>query len=80
MPASKLVRWGNGTAIRIPKALMRDADLREGDIVSLAVRNGAIIAKPVRKKPNLKELLAKVSAANVHGEVDWGKPRGKEAW
>ena len=80
MRASKLVRWGNGTAIRIPKTLLEDAHLREGDTLHLSVRNGTIIAKPAKKKPGLEELLAKVSAENLHGEVDWGKPRGKEAW
>jgi antitoxin component of MazEF toxin-antitoxin module len=37
--------------------------------------------KPVKKtKPTLKGLLAKVTPENVHAEVYWGKPRGKEAW
>jgi antitoxin MazE len=80
MRPGKLMRWGNGMAIRIPKALMEDAHLSEGDALHLIVRNGAIIAKPAKKKPALKDLLAKVSADNVHHEVDWGKPQGKEAW
>lgn len=80
MRARKLVRWGNGTAIRIPKALLEDARLQEGDTLYLTVRNGSIVAKPAKKKPVLKDLMAKVSAENIHGEVDWGKPRGKEAW
>lgn len=80
MRARKLVRWGNGTAIRIPKALLEDARVQEGDTLYLSVRNGSIIARPAKKKATLKELVAKVSPENVHGEVDWGKPRGKEAW
>ncbi len=80
MPARKLVRWGNGTALRIPKALLQDANLREGDTLSLSIRNGAIVARPVRRKPTLAELLSKVSPENVHPETEWGRPRGKEAW
>ncbi len=80
MPARKLVRWGNGMAIRIPKALLRDANLQEGDTLSLTVRSGTIIAKPVKTKPVLEDLLAKVTPENVHGEAEWGTPRGKEAW
>lgn len=80
MPVRKLVRWGNGMAIRIPKALLRDANLQEGDTLSLTVRSGTIIAKPVKTKPVLEDLLAKVSPENVHGEMEWGKPRGREAW
>lgn len=80
MRLRKLARWGNGMAIRIPKALARDANLQEGDTLSLAVRSGAIIVKPVKKKPSLDDLLAKVTPENIHAEVDWGKPEGKEVW
>jgi antitoxin MazE len=80
MRAGKLVRWGNGTAIRIPKALLEDARLQEGDTLFLSVRNGSIVAKPAKRKPALKDLMANVSAENIHGEVEWGMPRGKEAW
>ena len=80
MRARKLVRWGNGTAIRIPKALLDDANLREGDTLLLTVRNRTIIAKPAKEKPTLNDLLAKVTPENIHAEIDWGKPRGKEEW
>jgi antitoxin component of MazEF toxin-antitoxin module len=33
-----------------------------------------------KKKPRLRRLLEKVSPENVHAELDWGKPRGKEGW
>ena len=80
MRAQKLVRWGNGTAIRIPKALLQETRLREGDTLVLSVRNGTIIARPAKQKPALRDLLSKVSRENVHAETDWGRPRGKEAW
>jgi antitoxin MazE len=80
MRAQKLVRWGNGTAVRIPKALLDDANLREGDTLLLSVRNGAIVAKPVKKKPGLNDLLARVSDDNLHSPIDWGKAEGKEKW
>jgi hypothetical protein len=35
---------------------------------------------PVKKKPKLQQLLAKVTLENRHAEVDWGKPKGNEAW
>jgi antitoxin MazE len=62
------------------RSLVEDADLQEGDTLSLAVRNGAIVAKPVRKKLALKDLLAEISPENIHGQIDWGEPRGKEVW
>jgi len=34
--------------------------------------------RKLRKKPTLEELIAQITPANRHAEVDWGKPRGKE--
>ena len=80
MRARKIVRWGNSIAVRLPKVVLRDIGLQEGDTLEFGTRNGAIVAKPVKKKPLLKDLLARVTPENVHGEIDWGKPRGREAW
>ena len=80
MRARKIVKWGNSMAIRLPKIVLRDAGLQEGDTLVFGAKNGAIVAKPVKKKLVLEDLLAKISPENVHEEVDWGKPRGKEAW
>jgi len=33
-----------------------------------------------RRDPSLDELLAGVSAANLHDEADFGPPKGREAW
>jgi antitoxin MazE len=76
----KIVKWGNSMAVRLPKVVLRDAGLQEGDVLVFGAKNGAIVAKPIKKKPTLKDLLSKISSENVHEEVDWGKPRGKEAW
>ncbi len=80
MRARKIVKWGNSMAIRIPKVVLRDAGLQEGDVLVFGAKNGSIVAKPVKKKTSLAELVAKMSPENIHEEVDWGKARGKEAW
>jgi antitoxin MazE len=80
MRARKIVRWGNSMAVRLPKVVLRAAGLQEGDILEFGTKNGVIVAKPVTKKPALKELLARVTPDNVHEEIDWGKPRGRESW
>jgi antitoxin component of MazEF toxin-antitoxin module len=43
-------------------------------------RKHATTVKPPKKKPSLEQLLAKVTPRNLHAEVDWGKPKGKEVW
>ena len=80
MRARKIVRWGNSMAVRIPKVVLRDAGLQEGDVLAFGAKNGSIVAKPIKKKTTLTELVAKMSPENIHEEVDWGKARGKEAW
>jgi antitoxin component of MazEF toxin-antitoxin module len=43
-------------------------------VVDLSVSKGKIVAVPLgRKKVTLRELLAKVSQRNLHGEVDTGR-------
>ncbi len=81
MRARKIVRWGNSMAVRLPKVVLADVGLKEGDLLVFSAKNGAVVAKPVRKKkPFLKDLLAKVTAQNVHEETDWGAARGRETW
>lgn len=80
MRARKIVKWGNSMAVRLPKVVLRDVGLQEGDFLVFSARNGAVVAKPLKKRQPLKNLLAKISPENVHEEIDWGKPRGREAW
>jgi antitoxin component of MazEF toxin-antitoxin module len=50
-------------------------------VVDLSVSKGKIVAVPLgRKKVTLRELLAKVSQRNLHGEVVTGRPTGRESW
>ncbi len=33
-----------------------------------------------KNKVNLKDLVMKITPNNIHKEIDWGKPVGKEIW
>ena len=66
-------KWGNSLAVRIPKPLAEDAEVKEGTVLNLAVSGGKVVATPVQKrKLSLKQLLAQVNRKNLHGEVDSG--------
>jgi antitoxin MazE len=67
-------------AVRIPKVVLRDAGLQEGDTLIFGAKNGTLIAKPLKKKPVLEDLVARISPANVHEEVEWGPAKGREFW
>jgi antitoxin MazE len=77
---AQLVRWGNSLAVRIPKTVLDQASLREGEELDIGVEEGRISIQPARRRLTLKSLIAGITPDNVHGEQDWGKPAGKEPW
>ncbi len=56
--------------------------LKAGSIVAIEEEGGKIIKiKPTQpKKFSLKEMVRKIKPENLHEEVDWGSPVGKEIW
>jgi len=78
---TKVRKWGNSLAVRIPKALAREIEAECGCEVNLEVENGRLVITPVKRpRYTLKELLAGITPENLHGEVDWGPPMGREVW
>ena len=79
---SKIQKWGNSLAIRIPKSFAMQTEIEQDSIIDLSVNDGKIIVEPEKKKPkySLEELLDGVTEENLHGEIDFGKPIGKEIW
>lgn len=74
---TQIKKWGNSLAVRIPAELAKDAGLSEDANVEMNVESGRIVIKPIPKY-TLEELLAQVTDDNIHGEIDFGKPVGKE--
>jgi antitoxin MazE len=78
---TRVSKWGNSMAIRIPLAIARQASLNEGDHVTLALDgHGGIVLRPTRRKYELAELVAGITPGNRHRETDWGGPQGEESW
>ena len=78
---TKVQKWGNSLALRIPKAFALDAQLENDSVVEISIVDGQIIIKPV-ETPNwtLEELLSGINKDNIHHEVDTGPAMGNEAW
>jgi antitoxin MazE len=72
-------KWGNSLGIRIPNLIVREFSLKNGSVVNIKDNGNEIVIKPV-KKSRLSEMLDKIDDQNLHQEVDWGKPVGKEIW
>lgn len=78
---TKIKKWGNSLALRIPKSFALNANLRQNELVDISIDKEKIIITPIREKEySLDELLDGVSEDNLHGEFDTGVPVGKESW
>ena len=78
---TKVQKWGNSRALRIPKALAEEAGLDVGTAVDMLVVDGEIRIRPVRKKRyDLDELLASIPDDYEPEEWDTGPPVGNEVW
>lgn len=80
MPQVTVKKWGNSPSVRLPVAVMREADLNVDDVVNINVDDeGRIILTPVRKdEPSLDSLLSAITDDNLHHEITFGEPQGKE--
>jgi len=71
-------KWGNSQAVRLPKAILEMAQLRENDQVEIKVQNGNLVIIPVKKHKTLKERIAEYKGDYQCDEWDTGKPSGNE--
>jgi antitoxin MazE len=77
---AQLVKWGNSRAVRIPKSILEQTNLKEGEELEIVVEDGDIRLSPLNRQPTIEALVEKINSKNRHGEQDWGKPMGNEPW
>lgn len=78
---TRVQKWGNSLALRIPKSFATEAGLQEDTAVEMSVRESEIVIRPVRRAPvSLHELLRGVTDENLHGEWQTGPAVGRETW
>ena len=74
-------KWGNSASVRIPAAVMQAAHLQLDEAVDVREEAGRVVIEPLRrKKYDLEELVKGITQANLHEEIDFGDPVGKEVW
>jgi antitoxin MazE len=72
-------KWGNSASVRIPAAVMEAAALSLDQAVDIREEAGRVIIEPVRAQEfDLPELLAGITNENLHEEIDFGPPVGRE--
>jgi antitoxin MazE len=78
---TRIQKWGNSLALRIPQAFAAEAGLSQDSPVALTLEEGRLVINPISTSTfTLEDLLAGVTPDNLHGEINTGAPVGKEAW
>jgi len=78
---SRIQKWGNSLALRIPKSFAEEVGLHKETAVEVSLVDGKLVITPVAKpEMTLKKLMAKVTADNLHHEVNTGTAAGNETW
>ena len=76
---TKIKKWGNSLAVRIPKLLAFDVNLKQNEWIDISIGKNSIVITPIGEKEySLEKFLKGVSKNNLHGEFDTGAPVGKE--
>jgi len=80
MTEIQISKWGNSSAIRLPKAVLDELGLKPGQSVQLTVKDGKAIIEPMNKI-TIEWILAetdRLGAENAPDTVEWGPDRGDE--
>ena len=78
---TRIQKWGNSLAVRIPKAFVKEAHVAYGTPVDISVDDGKIVIDPhAQPEYRLQELLKDVTKKNIHDEVETGDAVGREVW
>ncbi len=74
----RVKKWGSSMAILIPGQF---AKMRRIDVGSvLDIEPVKVVKAKSRKRYKLSELMARFKARHRHGELEIGKPVGREIW
>ncbi len=70
---TRVQKWGNSLAIRIPKSFAIQSQIDQNSIVEMSVEDGKTILLPVAQSTvSLAQLLEGVTEENLHHEVQLG--------
>jgi antitoxin MazE len=78
---TRIQKWGNSLALRIPKSFAAETHLEQGTLVEVSLHDGKLLVTPLFQPAiTLEELLMHVTPQNLHREVDTGPAVGGEVW
>lgn len=75
---TRIAKWGNSLAVRLPRQVAEAAGLGEGTTVDLEVSDGVVRLAVARPRYTLEELLAQITPENLPTEIFDDGPHGQE--
>ena len=76
---AQMVKWGNSLAVRIPKPIVQEAKLKEGDFLEIeTAAEGHVELRRTTKVPTLSQLVSRITPENRYSEISTGAEVGKE--
>ena len=75
---AQIVKWGNSLAVRIPKPVVQEARMKEGDILEIETAPDRIEFRRITHAPSLSRLIAQITPENRYGEVSTKVEVGRE--
>ncbi len=70
---TKIQKWGNSLAVRLPKEMSKNLSLQTGSVVILTHDKKRIIIEYPKRSISLQKLLKRIKKDNLHNEIEWGK-------
>lgn len=78
---TKVQKWGNSLALRIPKVYADEIRIEANASIDMTMKDGVLIITPVVENQSaFEKLLAGVTEENIHHEWDTGPAEGEELW
>jgi antitoxin MazE len=65
-------KWGNSSAIRLPKAVMEELGIKQGEVIEMTVQDGkGVIEKPKQQlAPSLEDMVAQMNRLGWENEPE----------
>ena len=70
----------DGLVVLIPPSFVKDMRIQPNDALKLRRVGNDLVMTPVPARPVFEELVAGITDANRHPEVEWGSAVGDEVW
>jgi antitoxin MazE len=75
---TQMVKWGNSLAVRIPKPVVAEAKLKEGDSLEISAADGRVELRRATRIPTLAQLVSQITPENRYTEISVGAEVGRE--